>query len=307
MIVTPRCVTALTFVGITLTTAIATATAQDLEPRAYAAAPIGLRFLVVATGRSSGGVLVDPSLPVEDVQATVNSLVIGTGVTVNLFGRTALAVAAVPYAWLSASGSVGETTRHASRSGLADPRFKLSVNLLGGRALAAREFATARRPTILGASLTVGPPLGRYHPAKLVNIGANRWSLKPEVGISHSAGRWTFEGYGGVWLFTANDDFYTGSSVRTQKSVVALQAHASYTVRPRLWLALNSTWYSGGTTTVNGVEKGDLQRNSRLGATVSLPLARQQSLKVTASTGATTRIGADFRTIGVAWQLSWLK
>jgi hypothetical protein len=58
---------------------------------------------------------------------------------------------------------------------------------------------------------------------------------------------------------------------------------------------------------VDGREKGDLQRNSRLGATVSLPVTRQQSLKVTASTGATTRSGADFQTIGVAWQLSWMK
>jgi hypothetical protein len=307
LIVAPRCVTALTFVAIVFASAVPPASAQDLEPRAYAAAPVGLRFLLVATGRSSGGVLVDPSLPIEDAHATVNSLIVGTGVTVNLFGRTALAVAAVPYAWVSASGSVGETTRTASRSGLADPRFKLSVNLLGGRALTAREFASARRPTIVGLSMTLGPPLGRYQPAKLVNIGANRWSFKPELGVSHAIGRWTVEGYGGVWLFSPNDDFYTGASVRTQKPVVALQAHASYTVRPRLWLALNGTWYSGGTTTVDGREKGDLQRNSRLGATVSLPVTRQQSLKVTASTGATTRSGADFQTIGVAWQLSWMK
>src|SRR5262245_43830596 len=143
-----------------------TAVAQDLEPRAYAAAPVGLNFLAVVGGRSSGGVVVDPSLPVEDVEATVTTLAIGAGRTMSLFGRTALFVAAVPYAWVDASGSVAETTRHVTRSGLTDSRFKLSVNLLGGRALTPREFARAVRPTIVGVSLTVAPPFGQYDRTK---------------------------------------------------------------------------------------------------------------------------------------------
>ncbi|HEY1301914.1 MAG TPA: transporter [Vicinamibacterales bacterium] len=280
-------------------------TAQELEPRAYAASPVGLNFLVVAAGRSTGGVLVDPALPVEDVQASVDSLALGVGKTLNVFGRTGLAVVAVPFAWVSASGLVADTPGHVSRTGLADPRLKLSVNLIGGRALTPREFARASRPTIVGVSLSLLPPVGQYDRTKLVNIGSNRWSFKPEVGVSHALARWTFEGYAGVWLFTTNDSFYRGTSIRTQDPIVALQAHVSYTMRPRLWFSGDSTWYSGGTTSVDGVLKGDLQRNSRVGATVSLALSRQQSIKISGSTGATTRIGSDFRTLAVAWQLAW--
>jgi len=280
--------------------------AQDLEPRSYTASPVGLSFVVIAAGRSAGDVVVDPSLPIEDVSATVDTMAFGAGTTVNLLGRTALLLAVVPYAWATATGRIGEETRSASRSGLADPRLKLSVNLVGGRALTPREFARAARPTIVGISLTAVPPLGQYYPAKLVNLGANRWSFKPEIGVSRQIRRWTIEAYLGTWLFTANEKFYTGSSLRTQQPVVALQGHASYTLRPRLWLAVNGTWYSGGTTSVDGVEKADLQRNSRLGLTLSLPIAKQQSLKVSGSSGASTRIGADFRTLAVAWQLSWL-
>jgi len=214
-------------------------------------------------------------------------------------------VAVVPYAWGDMSGSVGEETRQISRSGLADPRVKLSVNLMGGRALTPREFARTAHPTIVGVSLTVVPPLGQYTGAKLINLGANRWAFKPEVGVSHTLGRWTIEGYSGVVLFTTNSEFYTGTSVRTQDPIVAVQAHVGYTLRQRLWAAFDATWYSGGTTTVNGTRKADLQRNSRIGATVSIPAARQQSIKVTVSSGATTRIGANFRTVGVAWQLTW--
>ena len=283
------------------------AAAQDLEPRSYAASPIGVNFLVAGTGRSTGGVVVDPSLPVEDVEASVNALTIGAGRTFSLFGRTGLIVAAVPYAWAKATGSVGESTASASRSGLADPRIKLSVNLLGGRALTVREFASVNRRTIVGASLSVAPPLGQYDRTRLINLGANRWAFKPEVGVSRLVGRWTLEGYAGVWLFQTNDEFYPGASVRTQEPIVALQLHGSYTLRSRMWVAVDGTWYSGGTTSVDGVDKADLQRNTRVGVTLSLPLplTGQHSLKIAGSTGATTRIGADFKTIAVAWQLSW--
>ena len=73
------------------------------------------------------------------------------------------------------------------------------------------------------------------------------------------------------------------------------------------WAAFNATWYSGGTTSVDGVSKANPQRNSRVGATLSLPLASRQSIKIAYSTGATTRIGGDFDTIAVAWQMLWIR
>jgi hypothetical protein len=280
--------------------------AQDMEPRAYAASPIGVRFLFGNFGRSAGDVVLDPSLPIEDVHAVVDSAVAGVGTTFALLGRTALLVAAVPYAWADATGRLGEQAAEIHRSGLADMRLKLSVNLLGGKALTAREFATSRAPTIIGVSVTVQPPTGQYYDEKLINLGTNRWAFKPEVGISHAINRWTVEGYAGVIFFTTNDTFYPGTSIRTQDRVIALQGHVSYTLRPRAWAAFDGTWYTGGTTTINGVLNADLQRNSRLGATVSFPLAERQSIKVGYSTGATTRFGGDFNTLAVGWQLSWV-
>jgi len=280
--------------------------AQDLEPRAYAAAPTGLHFVVAGAGRSSGGVVVDPSLPLEDAHATVGTAIIGAATTFSLFGRTALALGVLPIAHAEATGRIGEDARSATRTGLADPRFKLSVNLLGGRAMKPSEFVRSQRNTIVGVSLSVISPGGQYDSQKLVNLGANRWAFKPEFGASHAIRRWTIDGYAGVWYFTTNDSFYPGGSVRTQDPVLALQAHGSYTVRRGLWVAVDGTWYAGGTTTVDGADKGDFQRNSRLGATVSLPIGTRQSAKVAYSTGATTRIGADFNTIAVSWQYTWI-
>ena len=57
---------------------------------------------------------------------------------------------------------------------------------------------------------------GRYRSEWLVNLGSNRWSYKPEIGLAIPLGRWTVEGYTGVWIFTNNDAFFPGASLREQ-------------------------------------------------------------------------------------------
>lgn len=279
------------------------AVAQELEPRAYSPSPVGTTFLVVSATRSTGGVFTDPSLPITDVDATVGVLGLAVGHTFAMAGKQALLLGIVPLTWGDASGQVGENRRSVSRRGLADPRVRLSVILAGSPAMKAAEFRRAPRRTILGASLTAVLPAGQYETTKLVNLGSHRWAFKPEVGLSHPLGRWTLDAYAGAWWFTANDAFYPGLSTRRQDPILAVQGHVSYTFGRRAWLAVNGTWYTGGRTSVDGALKADLQRNTRLGATWSLPLGARQSVKVSYSAGATTRVGADFRTIVLAWQL----
>lgn len=288
---------------ITMLVVVGSAAGQELEPRAYSPSPIGTTFVVVSATRSAGGVFTDPSLPITDVESTIGVLGLGVGQTFAIAGKQALLLGLVPVTWGEASGEVGEDRRSVSRRGLADPRVKLSVILSGSPAMTPAEFARAPRRTIFGASLTVAPPIGQYDSTKLINLGSNRWAFKPEVGVSYPRGRWTIDGYAAVWLFSENDAFYPGSSVRGQDPIFGLQGHVSYTLRPRSWLAFNATWYSGGRTRINGVDKADLLRNTRLGATWTQPITARQSLKFSYSAGATTRIGADFRTITAVWQM----
>ena len=279
--------------------------AQDLEPKAYSASPVGAAFLVVGLARSTGSVLTDPTLPLTDIDAKINGVPVAAGYTFGLFGRLALVTAAVPYGWGEVSGLVGEEARSVTRSGLTDARAKLSINLVGNPAMGLREFAKAPRKVIVGTSLTVTAPTGQYDPGKLINLGTNRWGFKPEVGVAVPKGRWDIDAYVGVWLFTDNEDFYPGGRTRSQGRVVALQGHASYTFRPRLWAAVDATWYQGGGATVDGGEPAGSMNNSRLGATVSFPMSRQQSLKLSYSSGVSVRTGTNFRTLSVGWQ--WLR
>jgi hypothetical protein len=280
------------------------AAAQSLEPRAYSPNPVGANFALAAYAYQTGDVVFDASLPFSDVTADLNSASLGYVRTFGLFGRSASAALAVPYVWGSVEGNVQEEFRRVTRSGFADLQSRLSVNLLGGPALTPAEFAARPPATALGFTLVTVAPTGEYFPDRLINIGSNRWAFKTELGFSQPAGNWAFEAYAGSWFFTTNDDFF-GGQVRTQKPIWAFQGHVSYTFRPRLWLAASATYYTGGETSLDGVPRADLQKNSRVSLTGSVPLGRRSSLKLFFARGATTSIGANFTTYSVAYQFLW--
>ena len=280
--------------------------AQELTPRAYAPNPTGGNIFLLGYARSTGGVLFDPALPFDDVNAAINAGSLLYGRTFGLFGRSASAQIGLPYVFGDIDGYVEGEYHEITRSGLNDLRAKVTVNLLGGPALSPREFVERRPGTVLGVSLAVVAPTGQYDPSKIINIGSNRWSLKPEVGVSKTWGHWYAELYGGVWFFTTNTDFY-GGSVRKQDPVGTFQAHVVYTFKPRLWLAADATFYTGGRTTLDETVKADLQRNSRIGLTLAVPVGRRAALRLAWATGFTTRIGANFDTLSVGLQVAWFR
>lgn len=190
------------------------------------------------------------------------------------------------------------------RFGLGDPRLSLGINLYGAPAMTPQAHASYRMRTLVGASLTVAPPLGQYDDTQIINLGSNRWSVKPEVGLSRAAGRWVVEVMAGVWLFTDNPDFFAGHT-REQDPIASVQAHLTYRFSPRVWLAADANFYEGGRTTVDGVRYVDLQENSRVGSTFSWALDRHHSLRASISQGAYTTIGGDFTSVAVGYNYAW--
>jgi hypothetical protein len=283
-----------------------TAAGQEMEPRAYSPAPTGTQFVLLTYGHQSGDVLLDASLPLKDVNIKFNATSIGYGRTFNLAGRQANVAVLFPYLWGTAQGTVFEDQVKVRRSGGGDVRVRFSTLFKGGEALNAREFAQRKPSTIIGVSVSIVVPSGQYDPARLVNPGSNRWAFKPEVGISKPKGRWTFEVMGGAWLFTTNKSFL-GNSRREQKPMSSFQGSVIYTLRPRMWVSGNATFYRGGSTVLNDTANKDRQKNARIGATFSYPLNRQQSLKIAWAKGVTTRIGGNLNTIVVGWQYAWFK
>ena len=280
--------------------------AQEMEPRAYSRAPVGTQTVILTYAHQSGDVFTDSALPLTDVSVSLNSFSLGYARTLGLAGRQMNVGVFVPYVFGKVNGTVFEERREVSRSGLGDIRIRVTQMLTGSPALKAKEFASFKRKTLIGASLSVIIPTGQYDPRRLVNVGSNRWAFKPEIGISKPLGNWTFELAAGAWLFTPNNNFFDGNR-REQKPLLSLQAHVSYTIRPRMWVAVGGTYFNGGRTIVNKVLNSDMQNNVRLGATFSYPFGKNHSLKVTSFRGATTRIGSNLTTIAVGWQYTWFK
>jgi hypothetical protein len=290
----------------TLIAVASNAAAQDIEPRAFSNAPVGVNFVIAGYAHTRGGLAFDAALPVQDPDLRTSSAVFAYARTFGLWGMSGKFDAIVPYTWLDGTArevSTGDTIQR-NVDGLADARFRVSVNLYGAPALTLKEFADYRQDTIVGVSLQVSVPTGQYDASRLVNIGTHRWSFKPEVGVSRAIGPWTLEFAAAATLYTDNTDFLNGST-RSQDPVYSMRGHAIYGFQSGIWASLDATYFTGGRTTINGVRSNDLQQNWRVGGTLAFPLDVRNSIKLYASSGVSARTGNDFDLLGVAWQHRW--
>jgi hypothetical protein len=279
--------------------------AQELEPGFYQNVPTGLHAATLGYGFSTGNILLDSSLPLVDADAQIHSVLLGYVRTLGVGGLAAKIDVQAPLSWGQFQGTVAGVQRTRSPSGLADPRLRFMVNFIGAPALAGPDFATYRQGTVVGAGIQVALPLGQYDPERLVNLGSNRWSFRPEVGVSRRQGRLFLELAGGAWVFTRNGDYY-GATTLDQEPLYFAKGNVIYNFRRRgFWLSLNYGRATGGETTVGGVAKQDIQTNDRAGVTLALPVGRPGSLKLIYTNGLTTRLGADFDSWSVAYQRTW--
>jgi hypothetical protein len=287
--------------------------AQDLSPRAYVITPLHSNAVVLTYSFYDGSINFNGALPVDDGKGRYSVPIVSFYHSFGLFHHSANIVATLPYGIGNFNGTLVDTQVRLYRSGLADSVYRLSFNLKGGRAMTPQEFVKWHQKMLLGVGLKVIAPTGQYDPTKLINWGSNRWSFKPEFGYSQRFGRWVLDAYTGVWLFTANHDywsrnsFYPGTRSLTQKPIVAFESHLSYDFKPGYWVSLDGNFWVGGATTVAGVENSlTQQQNSRLGATGAVRMSRHQSLKLGYSNGTYIRFGGNYQNVSVAWQYSWL-
>jgi hypothetical protein len=255
---------------------------------------------------SWGAVLLDKTLPVEDLDGSTYSLVPSYSRYVSLFGLTSRLTAALPIATGTWDALVGEDSVETdiSRTGLGDGFASMMVFLAGAPAMTATEFQEYRRKTIVGFNLRVSVPTGQYDPDKLVNLGSNRWKITPALAVSHWMGKFTVEAYAGMWLFTNNTELL-GDNVQTQDPMFAFQLNLSYSFKPGMWLAAGVRQTARGETTVNGVAKNDPTENTRLGLILGLPVTKRHTVKLIGTTGLRTTAGGDFDTLILQWLYAW--
>src|SRR5580704_279229 len=249
--------------------------AQDLSPRAYVITPVHSNAVTLTYSYFSGSVLFNGVAPITGATGTYSVPAFTYYHSFGMFGRSSNLNIAIPYGIGTFQGEVGGVGQQIYRSGLLDTTFRLSVNLMGGPAMQAREYAKWNQKTLLGVSLKVVAPTGQYDPNKLINWGSNRWAFKPEFGYSRRRGHVVIDAYGGVWLYTANQRYYspTGPQPQSEKPIGSFEGHLSYDLKPRLWFSLDGNFWFGGITSLSGIENlATRQTSSRIGVTASLPL-----------------------------------
>jgi len=304
----------LVFAAALLLCGSADAWGQDLAPRAYVITAEHSNAITLTYAYYTGNVLFGGAVPITGAVAHINVPTISYYHSLNFFGRSANIVASLPYGVGNFRGTVIDTPEHLYRSGLLDSVYRFSVNLKGGPAMSPQEFQKWRQKILIGASLKIVAPTGQYDSTKLINWGSNRWAFKPEIGYSQRWGHWVLDAYAAAWFFTTNPEFFShneffpGSQTQNEAPVAAFEGHLSYDVKQRLWVSLDGNYWRGGETSLNGkVNPVTLQKNSRIGATASIPISKHQSLKMSYDNGAYISYGGNYQTVSVAWQYSWLR
>lgn len=288
------------------TTITLSAISQDLEPRFLSAIPTGGNFAIASYGYSSGNILLDNTLPIEDLNARLNSVIVGYARSFKLLNKLAKFDVVLPYSFGQYSGVVTDIDSSVYRNGFGDPLLRFSLILIGHKPVGVSEFMQQGDNKFkLGATFRMRLPLGQYDPEKFLNLGANRWGFKLGVAGSYTVKKkLIFEGHLNTWLFTENKAFFNGNTLY-QKPLLSAQLHVTYLMNPRLWFAVSFGRSGLGETVINGIEKNNTQNDSRFGVAFAYKVNKHNSLKLAFTSGITTRYGADFTTILLAYQFMW--
>ena len=278
--------------------------AGEIEPRAYVNTPVGINFLLAGYAYTDGGISTPGSSPIKDAQLTMNTGILAYARSLDVWGKSGKFDVILPYSDLSGTATVAGQPRERNVSGFHDPLFRFSVNLYGAPALSLEEFADYQQDVIIGASVQVSAPLGQYDKEKLVNLGNNRWFVKPDMGISKAWGDFALELSAGAYFFTKNDDYFGGQTLK-QDPILATQVHATYNIVRGVWAALSWRYDYGGRTSIDGVRTDTSYSNSRIGATLALPVNRNNSIKLYGSASVHTSAGTGFDLVGIVWQYRW--
>jgi hypothetical protein len=282
------------------------ASAQELTPRAYWPTPNGTNVFVLAYQRTTGDIVTDPSLPLTDVDSDIDYLQLSYQRTFSLSDRTATVQLSLPFSEGETKGVLEEEFRRRETSGMGDARLRFAINLKGAPSMDSAGFKALRANpvTVVGASLLIQAPTGEYESDKVINIGTNRWSVKPAIGVIWPLRpTWLLEFEVGAWFFQDNDDFL--GETRKQDPILSTEFHLIKRIRPGFWASLDANFYVGGQTSIGEDTQANLQRNSRLGVTMVFPLRAGHALRGSFSTGAVTESGGDYEMFNISYLYVW--
>ena len=215
-----------------------------------------------------------------DIDANV--LVAGYAKMLPLFDRTLTLAVTEPMGRISSSTTVAGRSSPQDANGFGDPLAEVGLNLIGPKAIRTIPDLLRYEPKFsLDVIVDVAFPIGEYNSDQPLNLGQNRWYGRVGAPIVWQIGPWvpgrrtTFEVLPSVWAFTDNND-YMGSTLSTDP-MFQLEAHLTRDLADKFWASLDSTYITGGRSSINGVS-GDSLNNLGVGFTLGYQISDNLSL-----------------------------
>jgi hypothetical protein len=254
------------------------ARAQFTDAHNYDNTPTGINQIELSYSYVHANASIDNSLIIAGAKLDLYQGTISYTRYFGLANRLMWVSAGVPVAGLS--GAVTGTNLSGSVAGAGDSSYQVAVLLKGGPALSTSQFEKYKPTTILGVSLSMTAPTGLYDSTKVLNLGADRWSFKPEIALSHPFGpqqKWQADAYANGYFFTHNTS-YRGREILRQEALPGFEGHLSYAMNDKVWLSADSRYSFRGSTSVNGVNQDNPQRNFILGSELNVSINARNSL-----------------------------
>jgi hypothetical protein len=271
--------------------------------------PINENFVTAHFAHTEGDIAVDPVLRLEGVSVELDTWLIGYIRTFKLLDKTARVEIRQPWQSGTWDGLVDGRPTKVSREGWSDTFARFAVNLVGSPPLAGKAYAEYRAltevETIVGAALGVQFPTGQYLEDKLINLGSNRFTFTPQIGLHRQYYNWSFEATGVAWFYTDNTSFFNGNE-RQQDPFYTVDGNVEYSFKSGVWVCLGAGIGVGGRSTVNGVENDDRREDFGWSARAGLPITRSLGFTATyLNRGHWAKVGVESHTVSVGLVGRW--
>jgi hypothetical protein len=279
--------------------------AQFTDAHNYDNTPVGVNQVEFSFAFVRANASIDPSLIIANAKLDLNQGSIDYTRYFSLFRRLAWVEAAVPVATLG--GSITGTNIDRSTSGVGDSSGSFAMLLKGGPALSVSQFDNYTPTTIVGVSLTMTAPTGGYDPNRILNLGSDRWSFKPEIALSQPfgpEGKWQLDLYANAYFYTDNTT-YRGKEILRQEPLAGLEGHISRSLSDRVWLSFDTRYSFRGATLVDGVGQDNAQENVVLGSEVSVSLNSRNSVLIEVAKATVHQNGPSIAGFSVKYDYTW--
>lgn len=254
------------------------ARAQFTDAHNYDNTPVGVNQLELGYAFVHGNASIDTSLVIAGANLNLNQVLIDYTRYFGLFDRLTWVQAALPVARLG--GSITGSNIESSIAGSGDSSYALAMLLKGGPALSVAQFDNYRPTTTVGVSFSFTAPTGLYSADRILNLGSDRWSVKPEIALSHPFGpdqKWQLDVYANAYFYTDNTSYH-GREILRQEPLTGLEGHISYSFNDNLWVSLDTRYSFRGATFVDGADQNNAQQNVMVGSEMNLSINSRHSL-----------------------------